>query len=103
VKIKKLQKAASHKTWFSLLSTASTNTPLIKIFKAFGFYFIFGFCTSFRPTKGGRLIRLVRKGMRTGQALFPLEIEPGFWIFSDTTFIYNIERNLDVPSSHYCC
>jgi len=41
------------------------------------FLFFFGFRTGFRPTKGGRLIRLVRRGMRTGQALFPLGIEPG--------------------------
>jgi hypothetical protein len=40
-------------------------------------FFLFGFRTSFRPTKGGRLIRLVRRGMRTVQALFPLGIEPG--------------------------
>jgi len=39
-------------------------------------FFFFGFQIGFRPTKGGRLIRLVRRGMRTGQALFPLEIEP---------------------------
>jgi len=36
----------------------------------------FYFCTGFRPTKGGRLIQLVRRGMHTGQALFPLRIEP---------------------------
>jgi hypothetical protein len=36
------------------------------------------FRTGFRPTKGGRLIWLVRRGMRTGQALFPLRIEPGY-------------------------
>jgi hypothetical protein len=37
----------------------------------------FCFCTGFRPTKSGRLIRLVCKGMRTDQALFPLGIKPG--------------------------
>jgi hypothetical protein len=42
----------------------------------FIFYF-FGFRTGFRPTKGGRLILLVRRGMCTDQALFPLGIEPG--------------------------
>jgi hypothetical protein len=31
----------------------------------------------FRPTKSDRLIRLVRRGMRTDQVLFPLRIEPG--------------------------
>jgi hypothetical protein len=40
-------------------------------------FFFFGFHTGFRPTKGGRLIRLMRRGMHTGQALFPLGIEPG--------------------------
>jgi len=39
--------------------------------------FFFGFRIGFRPIKGGRLIRLVRRGMRTGQVLFPLGIEPG--------------------------
>ena len=38
--------------------------------------FFFGFRTGFRPIKGERLIRLMPKGMRTGQTLFPLEIEP---------------------------
>jgi len=41
---------------------------------------IFFFCcfrTGFRPTKGGRLIRLMHRGMRTGQALFSLGIESG--------------------------
>jgi len=41
------------------------------------FFFFFGFRIAFQPTKGGRLIWLMRKGMRTGQVLFPLEIEPG--------------------------
>jgi hypothetical protein len=36
----------------------------------------FCFRTDFRPIKGGRLIQLVRRGMRTGQVLFPLGIEP---------------------------
>jgi len=40
-------------------------------------FIFFGFRTGFRPTNGGRLIWLVRRGMRTGQALFPLGIEPG--------------------------
>jgi len=45
------------------------------------FFFFFGFCTGFRPVKGGRLIRLVRRGMWTGQALFLLGIEPGIpWV-----------------------
>jgi len=35
----------------------------------------FCFRTGFRPTNGGRLIQLMRKGMRIGQALFPLGIE----------------------------
>jgi len=39
--------------------------------------FFFGFRTGFRPTNGGRLIQLMRRGMRTGQALFPLGFEPG--------------------------
>ena len=39
-------------------------------------FFFFGFHTSLRPINGGRLIQLVRRGMRTGQALFPLGIEP---------------------------
>jgi hypothetical protein len=37
-------------------------------------HFFFFFRTGFRATKGGWLIRLVHRGMRTGQALFPLEI-----------------------------
>jgi hypothetical protein len=40
------------------------------------FYFIL-LSHRFRSIKGGRLIRLVRRGMRTDQALFPLKIEPG--------------------------
>jgi hypothetical protein len=44
-------------------------------------FFFFWFHTGFRPTNGWRLIRLVRRGMRTGQVLFPLEIEPGIpWV-----------------------
>ncbi|KAK2436018.1 hypothetical protein QL285_021035 [Trifolium repens] len=39
--------------------------------------FFFLLSHRFRPTKGERLIRLVRRGMRTGQAFFPLGIEPG--------------------------
>ncbi|KAK2457707.1 cytochrome P450 93A3 [Trifolium repens] len=48
--------------------------------KCFAFSFsAFFFLLShrFRPTKGERLIRLVRRGMRTGKALFLLGIEPG--------------------------
>jgi len=41
------------------------------------FIIFFGFRTGFRPTKGGRLIWLMSRGMRTGQALFPLGIESG--------------------------
>jgi hypothetical protein len=37
----------------------------------------FKYRTSFGPSKGGQLIRLVRRGMRTGQVLFSLGIEPG--------------------------
>ena len=37
----------------------------------------FCFRTGFRPTNGGRLIWLMRRGMRTGQVLFPLGIEIG--------------------------
>jgi hypothetical protein len=36
----------------------------------------FCFRTGFRSIKGGRLIRLVRKGMHTDQTLFLLRIEP---------------------------
>jgi len=39
--------------------------------------FFFGFRTGFRPTNGEQLIRLVRRGMRTGQELFLLGFEPG--------------------------
>jgi hypothetical protein len=46
------------------------------ILKGIIFYF-FAFRTGFRPTKGGRLIRLVRRGMRTGQVLFSLRIVAG--------------------------
>ena len=35
----------------------------------------FGFRTDFRPTNGERLIQLMRRCMRTGQALFPLGID----------------------------
>jgi len=37
----------------------------------------FSFRIGFRPTNGGRLIRLVRRGMHTGQELFPLGFESG--------------------------
>jgi len=40
-------------------------------------YLFFGFRTSFRPTNDGQLIQLMHRGMRTGQALFLLGIEPG--------------------------
>ena len=40
-------------------------------------FFFFGFLIGFRPTNGGRLIQLMRRGMRIGQTLFPLGIEPG--------------------------
>jgi hypothetical protein len=41
-------------------------------------YFLFFLLSHrFQPTKGERLIRLARRGMRTGQALFPLRIESG--------------------------
>jgi len=40
-------------------------------------FFFFDFRTGFRLIKGGRLIRLVCRDMRTGQTLFPLGIEPG--------------------------
>jgi len=39
--------------------------------------YFFGFHTGFEPTNGGRLIRLMCRGMRIGQALFSLKIEPG--------------------------
>jgi hypothetical protein len=38
----------------------------------------FCFRTGFRSTKGGRLIWLVRRGMRTGQTLFLRESNPVF-------------------------
>jgi len=41
------------------------------------FSFFFGFRIGFRPTNGGRLIQLMRRGMRIDQTLFPLGIEPG--------------------------
>jgi hypothetical protein len=41
--------------------------------------FFFCFRTDFRPTKGGRLIRFVRRAMCIGQALFPLGIELGIY------------------------
>ena len=47
------------------------------------YYHIIFFCfrIGFQPTNGGRLIRLVHRGMRTGQTLFPMEIEPGIpWV-----------------------
>jgi len=43
----------------------------------FFFFFFFGFCTGFHPINGGWLTQFIRRGMRTGQALFPLTIEPG--------------------------
>jgi hypothetical protein len=44
-----------------------------------GMSIIFDECfrTGFWPTKGGQIIRLVRRGMHTGQSLFPMWIEPG--------------------------
>jgi len=41
------------------------------------FYF-FGFRTGFRSINGGRLIRLVRRGMHTGQTLFLWDSNPVF-------------------------
>jgi len=41
--------------------------------------FFFGFRIGFRLTNGGRLIQLMRRGMRTDQTLFPLRIEPGIF------------------------
>lgn len=43
------------------------------------FFFFFCFRTGFRPTNDGRLVRLVCKGMRTSQVLFPLGIESGIF------------------------
>lgn len=54
----------------------------MSVLKLFKFEFVlkqvifFCFCTGFRPINSGGLIRLMRKGMRTGQALFLLGIEP---------------------------
>jgi hypothetical protein len=43
--------------------------------------FFFCFRTGFRSTKGERQIQLLRRGMRTGQTLFPLGIEPDIlWV-----------------------
>ena len=56
-----------------MLKTADVETFMYYVLVIFIF---FCFRTGFRPTKDGRLIRLVRRGMRTGQALFPLGIEP---------------------------
>jgi hypothetical protein len=54
--------------------------PIVKfgklVFQTQNFFFFF-FSTGFRPTKDERLIRLVRKGMYTDQALFPQIIKPG--------------------------
>jgi hypothetical protein len=49
------------------------NTYYLIIFILLTFFFCFR--TGFRPTKGGRLIRLVRRDMRTGQTLCPMGIE----------------------------
>jgi len=50
---------------------------LINISLYINFIYFFGFRTGFRFTKSERLIQLMRRGMRIGQALFHLEIEPG--------------------------
>jgi len=41
-------------------------------------YNFFCFCTGFRPTNDGRLIRLMRRGMHTDQELFPWDSNPVF-------------------------
>jgi len=53
--------------------------PIFKAGRSVWIY-LFIFCcfrTGFRFIKGGRLIRLIRRGMHTGQVLFLLGIEPG--------------------------
>jgi hypothetical protein len=47
------------------------------------------FRTSFRPIKGGRLIRLVYRGMHTGQTSFPLKIGFCLYIWSEEEFSSN--------------
>jgi hypothetical protein len=55
-----------------------TNASIFHIFLAQTLPILFfGFRTGFQPIKGERLIRLMCGSMRTGQLLFPLEIEPG--------------------------
>lgn len=41
----------------------------------FIYFFNFSFHTGFQPIKDGRLIRFMRRGMHTGQTLFPMKIE----------------------------
>ena len=48
-----------------------------KLHLSFYLFLFFCFRIGFRSTKGIWLIRLMRRGMRAGQALFPLGIEPG--------------------------
>jgi hypothetical protein len=64
-------------------------------------FFFFGFRTGFRPTKGGQLIRLVRTGMHTGQALFPLGIEPG--IFPHLCCILKYSLHFVIILGRYFC
>jgi hypothetical protein len=53
----------------------------------------FCFRTDFQFIKGGRLIRLVRRGIRTGQALFFLEIEPDVPLIENSFFAYNVKSS----------
>jgi len=48
------------------------------IFEHVDIFYFFCFRIGFWSTKGGRLIRLMRRGMRTGQTLFPWESNPVF-------------------------
>jgi len=60
--------------YYHIILYLYSHSPFLKISQSI-YTFLF-FRTGFQPTKGWRLIRLMRKGMRTGQALFPLGIEP---------------------------
>ena len=72
VSVHALQFFGSHffrkKCWWKLESTILFIEWCIYFF----IFIFFCFRTGFQPIKGGQLIRLVRRGMRTGQALFPL-------------------------------
>jgi hypothetical protein len=62
--------------WLTSLDIEKSSENHLYWLKIRNHSYFFSFSHRFRPIKGERLIWLVRRDMRTGQALFPLKIEP---------------------------